>query len=84
GRLVAADSDPHAPALRQVDHARVVPPFSDPACRDAVLNLCRDHAIQTIVPLTNKAVEFLDAHREILHPCGLGPFLPDSALIDTC
>jgi len=64
GKLVGADSDPFAPTLKVLNEARVIPAFEHPECLEAVLDLCRSHDIQAIIPLTNKAVDFLDAHRK--------------------
>jgi carbamoyl-phosphate synthase large subunit len=64
GKLVGADSDPFSPTLKVLNEARVIPAFEHPECLEAILDLCRAHNIQAIIPLTNKAVEFLDSHRQ--------------------
>jgi len=64
GKLVGADSDPFSPTLKVLNEARVIPAFDHPECLEAVLDLCRSQNIQAIIPLTNKAVDFLDAHRK--------------------
>jgi carbamoyl-phosphate synthase large subunit len=50
GLVVAADSDPHAPALQFADLALVTPQASSPQFVTSVLRACRRHDISLVVP----------------------------------
>ncbi len=84
GKLVGADSDPLAPALNVCDRAHTLPPFSDPACIDELLAICRAESITAILPQTNKAVEFLDRHRQAFADASLLAYLESPETIATC
>ena len=84
GKLAAADSDPYSPALQVVDRAHVIPRFDSPGCLEEILDLCRRETIQAIIPLTNKAVEFLDANRTAFSPDNPHLLINDKTVIETC
>ena len=84
GRVVCADSDPHAPALCVSDAAHPLPLFSDPECASRLRALCEREAVRLLLPQTNKAVEFLNAHRAVFEPGGRLDYLPGRECIELC
>lgn len=84
GVLAGADSKPYSSTLRILQPSYVIPRFDEPACREAVLEICRRDAIHAVIPLSNKAVEFLDAHRGDFQSADVRLFLPEAEAVATC
>jgi carbamoyl-phosphate synthase large subunit len=84
GKLLGADSDPNSPALRVSTPNCVLPAFSDAECLARLLEFCRREAVHAVIPLTNKAIEFLDANRAAFAGEGIRPLVNDGATIETC
>lgn len=84
GKLVGADSDPHSPAMRILNPACTIPKFTSPDCLPEVLDLCGRESINAVIPLTNKAVEFLDTNRAAFDQNDIHLLVNDKAVIETC
>ncbi len=84
GKLVGADSDPLAASLKVVDVLQTLPRFEDSACKSKLIDICRREAIHAILPMTNKAIEFLDRHRNDFDTDNLLAYLQDSGTIEIC
>lgn len=85
GKLVGADSDPLAASLKVTDAGYSLPPFDeDSACRTKLIDICNREAINAILPMTNKAIEFLNRHRKDFGRDHLLVYLQDSATIEVC
>jgi carbamoylphosphate synthase large subunit len=84
GKLVGADSDPFAPSLKVVDVQYPLPLFEDATCKKTLLDICQRESIHTILPLTNKAVEFLDRHRHEFKQETILAYLQDAETIEIC
>jgi len=61
--MVGADSDSHSPALNVVDKSYLIPKFSEPKCVEKIKSICDIENINVILPMTNKAIEFMDKNR---------------------
>jgi carbamoyl-phosphate synthase large subunit len=83
-QLIAVDSDALAPALQVADRSHSLPLFSDSSCLDSLLTICRTQAIDAIIPLTNKAIDFLNTHREELSGGKRRLFIQESSAIEIC
>jgi carbamoyl-phosphate synthase large subunit len=83
-QLIAVDSDSLAPALQVADRSHSLPPFSDSSCLESLLTICRTQAIDAIIPLTNKAIDFLNTHREELSKGNRRLFIQESSTIEIC
>jgi carbamoyl-phosphate synthase large subunit len=83
-QLVAVDSDTLAPALQVADRSHSLPLFSDSSCLESLLIICRTQAIDAIIPLTNKAIDFLSTHREELSGGNRRLFIQESSAIEIC
>jgi carbamoyl-phosphate synthase large subunit len=84
GKLVGADSDPLAASLNAVDTRCPLPSFDDSACKNKLLDICHKEAIHAILPMTNKAIEFLHRHRNDFNEGNLLAYLQDSKTIEIC
>jgi len=83
-QLIAVDSDALAPALQATDRSHSLPLFSDSSCLELLLTICRTQAIDAIIPLTNKAIDFLNTHREELSGGNRRLFIQESPTIEIC
>lgn len=84
GKIVAADSDSLAASLKVVDASHTLPPFDGPACKNKMLDICGMEAIDAILPMTNKAIEFLDRHRQDFARNNWLAYLQNSKTIEIC
>lgn len=84
GKLVGADSDPFAPSMQVVDVEYCLPAFGDVTCKQVLLDICQRESIHTILPMTNKAVEFLDRHRHEFKQKNILAYLQDADTIEIC
>ena len=83
-QLIAVDSDALAPALQVADRSHSLPLFSDNSCLELLLTICRTQAIDAIIPMTNKAIDFLNTHREELSGGNRRLFIPECSTIEIC
>ncbi|MCH8156469.1 MAG: ATP-grasp domain-containing protein [Nitrospinae bacterium] len=81
---VVADSDPHSAASRIAERAHVIPRFTEEGCVEAILDVCHKENIDAILPLTNKAIHFMDANRDRFDQAQWLFYLPDPETIKTC
>ena len=61
--MVGADSDSHSSALNVVDKSYLIPEFLEPKCVEKIKAVCDKENIDVILPMTNKAIEFMDKNR---------------------
>ena len=83
-QVICADSDPLAPSFKEADSFQVLPPFSDSHCLQTLLEFCKVEKIAALVPLTNKAIEFMDDHRHELEADGRRLWIPPNRAIKIC
>jgi len=83
-QLIAVDSDALAPALQVADRSHSLPLFSDNSCLESLLIICRTQAVDAIIPLTNKAIDFLDSHRDELRKGNRRLFIQEKSTIEIC
>jgi len=82
--LVGADSDPHSAALKVMDQSYVIPQFSEQGCIEKIHSICEKENIHTVLPMTNKAIAFMDKNRDWFDKDNLSLYLSDSVVIKTC
>ena len=83
-QLIAVDNDVFAPALQIADRLDSLPLFSDSRCLESLLKICRTQAIDSIIPLTNKAIDFLNIHRKELSRGNWRLGIQESSTIEIC
>ena len=81
--MVGADSDSHSPALNVVDKSYVIPKFSERNCVEKIKAICDRENVDVILPMTNKAIEFMDKNRVEFDEGDLLFYLADHTLIQT-
>lgn len=81
---IGADSDAYSAALKVVDRSYFIPRFTEPECVETIKNICERENIHTILPMTNKAIMFMDKNRSILAKENLLLYLSDSPVIQIC
>ncbi len=82
--IVGADSDSNSAALSVVDKSYVIPKFSEPNCVEKIQAICDKENIHAILPMTNKAIEFMDKNRAGFDEGDLLLYLAGHTLIETC
>lgn len=82
--LVCADSDSLAPTFKVADRSQTLPLFSDAHCLQSLLEICRAEKVSALVPLTNKAIEFMADHRQELEVGGRRLWIPQNRVIEIC
>lgn len=81
-KVFAADVDNTAPGLYATQDAFIVPRFSEPACLQAILKLCKKHHIDVIIPLIDPEIDFYAAHAKAFLESGVRILLSDQSVVD--
>ena len=81
--MVGADSDSYSAALNVVDKSYVIPKFSEPTCVEKIQVICAKENIHAILPMTNKAIDFMDKNRAGFDGGDLLLYLADHNRIQT-
>ena len=81
--MVGADSDSYSAALNVVDKSYVIPEFSEPTCVEKIQAICAKENIHAILPITNKAIDFMDKNRAGFDGGDLLLYLADHNRIQT-
>ena len=81
--MVGADSDSYSAALNVVDKSYVIPEFSEPKCVEKIQAICAKENIHAILPMTNKAIDFMDKNRVEFDDGDLLFYLADHNRIQT-
>ena len=81
--MVGADSDSYSAALNVVDKSYVIPEFSEPKCVEKIQAICAKENIHAILPMTNKAIDFMDKNRVEFDGGDLLLYLADHNRIQT-
>ena len=82
--LICADSDPLAASFKEADRFQVLPLFLDSNCLQSLLEICKAEKVSALVPLTNKAIEFMADHRNELEVDGRRLWIPQNSVIEIC
>lgn len=82
--LICADSDSLAPSFKEADRFQVLPLFSGSHCLQSLLEICKAEKVSALVPLTNKAIEFMADHRNELGVDGRRLWIPQNTAIEIC
>lgn len=75
-RLLAADSDATAPALREAHQAYTLPPWSSPDWPESLLRLCQQQAVKLIVSTSDRELALLKGLINRLTEYGVQTLLP--------
>jgi len=84
GRVIAADITPLSAALRLADEGILVPRSDDPQFLTAILDVCKNKAIQLLVPTRDEELPFFAEHREAFRAVGTTVMVAKPATILGC
>ena len=82
--LICVDSDPLAPSFKVADSSQVLPLFSDAQCLPSLLEFCETKKVSAIIPLTNKAIEFMSYFRQELGAGSRRLWIQEDRVIKIC
>ena len=82
--MVGADSDSYSASLKVVDRSYVIPQFSEQECIEKIRIICDKENIRVILPMTNKAITFMDKNRDWFNKDDLSLYLADHSVIQIC
>jgi carbamoyl-phosphate synthase large subunit len=82
--LICADSDPLASSFKEANRFQTLPRFSESNCLQSLLEICKAEKVSALVPLTNKAIEFMADHRHELGADGRRLWIPQNYAIQIC
>ena len=82
--MVGADSDSYSASLKVVDQSYVIPLFSEQECIEKIRIICDRENIRVIIPMTNKAITFMDKNRDWFDKDDLSLYLADHSVIQIC
>jgi carbamoyl-phosphate synthase large subunit len=84
GKIVTADLKKSAPASFLADVAELVPRVSDPTYIDRLLEICRQHSIDLLVPLIDTELHLLSLHRHQFAEIGTRLLISAAETNDIC
>lgn len=82
--ILAADADPHAPALLLADRSFLLPAIEAKGYRPAVADLCRREKVDLLFSLHDYDLAHIAALREELASAGTRAVVSSPAVIDVC
>ncbi len=77
GKVVAVDGNDLAPAQYAADERLLVPDVEDKAYLPTLLEICKEHEIKAVVPLTDLDIELLGRAEDQFAASGISVFVPD-------
>ena len=83
-KIIGCDISPVSPGLRQVDLPYIVPRATDPHYMDAVLTICRKHAVKAIFIGSEPEIKAISPWRKKITDQGILLPLNPQSVIDIC
>jgi len=83
-RIVAADASPHATGLRLADAAGVLPDGGTAELVPALLDLCRHHGVDAVIPTVAEELVALGRHGDALRRAGIAHWVPAPDSVERC
>ncbi len=81
GKVIAADPEYNAPSLQAGDENYVIPQQTDSDYMEKILEICKEHQVDCLVPLNDWEVPQISAHKKELEKLGVSVFAPDSTIV---
>lgn len=82
--IAGADSNIYSPALKALETKLNIPRFDHPDCLNSLLTFCREKSINAIIPLTNRAIEYLEKNRKSFADLSVKLYINSSETISIC
>jgi carbamoyl-phosphate synthase large subunit len=81
GKVIASDPEYNAPSLQAGDENYVIPEQTDSNYIEKIMEICKKHHVNCLVPLNDWEVPQLAAHKKELEKLGISVFVPDSDIV---
>ncbi|AXI08084.1 carbamoyl phosphate synthase-like protein [Oceanobacillus zhaokaii] len=82
GEIIAADPEYNAPSLQAGNENYVIPQQTDTNYMEAIIEICKKHHVDCLVPLNDWEVPDISAHKKELEELGVSVFAPDSNIVE--
>ena len=76
GKVIAADPEYNAPSLQAGDENYVIPEQTDSDYMEKIIEICKEHQVDCLVPLNDWEVPQIAAHKKELEKLGVAVFAP--------
>jgi carbamoyl-phosphate synthase large subunit len=84
GKIIAADMQITAPALKYADDYVILPDVYDPKYVEELLRSCKLKKIDAIISLNDLELSILADHKELVESAGIRLLVSDKDIIDIC
>lgn len=84
GQIYAADTNPDAPAMQEVDRAFVVPSIYNQSYISSLLSICSEYKVNILIPLNDLELPVLANVRADFSEAGTIALVSSTEVINTC
>lgn len=81
GKVITADPEYNAPSLQAGDENYVIPEQTDSNYIESIVEICKKHQVNCLVPLNDWEVPQISAHKNELEKLGVSVFAPDLNIV---
>ncbi|WP_419954687.1 ATP-grasp domain-containing protein [Neobacillus niacini] len=81
GKVITADPEYNAPSLQAGDENYVIPQQTDSNYIETIVEICKKHQVNCLVPLNDWEVPQIAAHKNELENLGVSVFAPDLNIV---
>ncbi len=82
GKVIVADPEYNSPSLQTGDENYVIPEQTDTNYMDAIIEICKKHEVDCLVPLNDWEVPEISDHKKELEKLGVSVFAPNSSIVE--
>lgn len=82
GKVITADPEYNAPSLQAGDENYVIPEQTDTNYMEAIVEICKKHHVDCLVPLNDWEVPKISAAKKELEKLGVSVFAPDANIVE--
>lgn len=82
GKVIVADPEYNAPSLQAGDENYVIPQQTDSNYMEAIVDICKKHHVNCLVPLNDWEVPKISAQKKELEKLGVSVFAPDPNIVE--
>lgn len=83
-KIVGIDSDIHAAGLYLADQREIVPKVNDPVFRDYVLQICKKHGVNILIPSHSVELRFYSSNQEYFKEFGVNMMISPIKTLEIC
>ncbi|WP_405099312.1 ATP-grasp domain-containing protein [Oceanobacillus sp. FSL H7-0719] len=82
GKVIVADPEYNAPSLQAGDESYIIPEQTDGNYMEAILDICKKHDVDCLVPLNDWEVPEISEHKKELEKLGVSVFAPNFNIVE--